>query len=67
MSEYKERYTFGMDFGTSDFKFGPITCGDAPRVLRNRGYFPDRDSIMMRALNQAPEVVVGDDVPLYLQ
>ena len=67
MSEYKEQYTFGMDFGTSDFKFGPITCGDAPRVLRNRGYFPDRDSIMMRALNQAPEVVVGDDVPLYLQ
>lgn len=67
MSEYRGRYTFGMDFGTSDFKFGPITCRDGPRVLRNRGYFPDRDSIMMRALNQAPEVVVGDDVPLYLQ
>lgn len=67
MSKYRDRYTFGMDFGTSDFKFGPITCGDAPRVLRNRGYFPDRDSIMMQALNQAPEVVVGDDVPLYLQ
>ena len=67
MSEYKEQYTFGMDFGTSDFKFGPITCGDEPKVLRNRGYFPDRDSIMMRALNQAPEVVVGDNVPLYLQ
>jgi crenactin len=67
LSEYKEQYTFGMDFGTSDFKFGPITCGDAPRVLRNRGYFPDQESIMMRALNQAPEIVVGDDVPLYLQ
>jgi len=67
MNGYRDRYTFGMDFGTSDFKFGPITCGDAPRVIRNRGYFPDRDSIMMRALNQAPEVVVGDDVPLYLQ
>ena len=67
MSEYKEQYTFGMDFGTSDFKFGPITCGDSPKILRNRGYFPDRDSIMMRALNQAPEIVVGDDVPLYLQ
>jgi crenactin len=56
-----------MDFGTSDFKFGPITCGDVPKVLHNRGYFPDRDSIMMRALNEAPEVVVGEDVPLYLQ
>ena len=67
MSDYKERYTFGMDFGTSDFKFGPITCGDVPKVLQNRGYFPDRDSIMMRALNEAPEVVVGEDVPLYLQ
>jgi len=67
MSGFRNRYTFGMDFGTSDFKFGPITCGDVPKVLRNRGYFPDRDSIMMQALNQAPEVVVGDDVPLYLQ
>ena len=67
MSGYRDRYTFGMDFGTSDFKFGPITCGDVPRAVHNRGYFPDRDSIMMRALNQAPEVVVGDSVPLYLQ
>ena len=67
MSEYREQYTFGIDFGTSDLKFGPITCGDAPRVLRNRGYFPDQESIMMRALNQAPEIVVGDEVPLYLQ
>lgn len=67
MSKYKERYTFGMDFGTSDLKFGPITCGEAPKILRNRGYFTDRDSIMMRALNEAPEVVVGDEVPLYLQ
>lgn len=30
MSGYRDRYTFGMDFGTSDFKFGPITCGEVP-------------------------------------
>jgi crenactin len=56
-----------MDFGTSDFKFGPITCGETPRIVNNRGYFPDKKSVIYRAFQTVADVVVGDDVPLYLQ
>ena len=56
-----------MDFGTSDFKFGPITCGENPRIVNNRGYFPDKKSLVYRAFESAADVIVGDEVPLYLQ
>ncbi|MEM3440190.1 MAG: hypothetical protein QXG32_04685, partial [Candidatus Bathyarchaeia archaeon] len=65
--EYKRAYAFGMDYGTSDFKFGPISCGEVPQIIENRGYFPDSGSIMYRAFERAREVVVGEEVPLYLQ
>lgn len=65
--EYKKAYTFGADYGTSDFKFGPITCGEIPKIIHNRGYFLDKDSIMYRAFEASKEIVVGDEVPLYLQ
>jgi crenactin len=64
---YRSNYTFAMDFGTSDFKFGPITCGDTPRVVNNRGYFPDKKSMMYNAFEAVPDIIVGEDVPLYLQ
>jgi crenactin len=67
IDNYRSHYTFGMDFGTSDFKFGPITCGENPRIVNNRGYFPDRKSVVYRAFETTADVVVGDDVPLYLQ
>ncbi|MGH2640027.1 MAG: hypothetical protein ACRDF4_12225 [Rhabdochlamydiaceae bacterium] len=38
---YKELFTFGEDYGTSEFKFGPATLGDSPDAIENRGYFPD--------------------------
>jgi crenactin len=56
-----------MDFGTSDFKFGPITLGEQPRIVNNRGYFPDKNSVMYNAFEATADVIVGDDVPLYLQ
>ena len=65
--EYKRSYTFGMDYGTSDFKFGPITCGEIPQITENRGYFPDKNSIVYRAFEVPQEVIVGKDIPLYLQ
>ncbi|MEM2340871.1 MAG: hypothetical protein QXW19_00785 [Candidatus Bathyarchaeia archaeon] len=65
--EYKRAYAFGMDYGTSDFKFGPISCGEVPQIIENRGYFPDSGSIMYRAFERAREVIVGEEVPLYLQ
>ena len=64
---YRGHYTFAMDFGTSDFKFGPITCGENPRIVNNRGYFPDKKSVMYKAFEPTSDIIVGDDVPLYLQ
>jgi len=67
IDSYRSQYTFGMDFGTSDFKFGPITCGENPRIVNNRGYFPDKNSVIYNAFEKTSDVIVGDDVPLYLQ
>ena len=67
LDNYRSNYTFAMDFGTSDFKFGPISCGETPRIVNNRGYFPDKKSVMYAAFESAADIVVGEDVPLYLQ
>ena len=67
VDNYRSNYTFAMDFGTSDFKFGPITLGEEPRIVHNRGYFPDKNSVMYKAFEATSDVIVGDDVPLYLQ
>lgn len=64
--EYKRRYTFGEDYGTSDYKFGPITLGERPEVIENRGYFPDTSSIMTRLMGASREVVVGRELAMYL-
>ena len=66
-TDYRSHYTFAMDFGTSDFKFGPITCGETPRIVNNRGYFPDKNSVVYKAFESTDEIIVGEDVPLYLQ
>lgn len=57
----------GMDYGTSFFKYGPISLGETPEVLENRGYFPDKDAIMTKIMGEGKEVVVGKDIPLYLE
>ncbi len=64
---YRSHYTFAMDFGTSDFKFGPITCGATPKIVNNRGYFPDKASVIYKAFEATSDVIVGEDVPQYLQ
>ncbi|HID04598.1 MAG TPA: hypothetical protein EYP20_02205 [Aigarchaeota archaeon] len=63
--EYKRNFVFGCDYGTSDFKYGPITVGDKPLLVENRGYFPER-SIVSQVLGVEKEVVVGRDVTLFL-
>jgi len=65
--EYKRKYSFGEDYGTSDYKFGPISLGERPEVVENRGYFPDKSSIMYELMGGAREVVVGKELPLYLE
>jgi len=64
---YRQSHVFGMDFGTSDFKYGPIGLGETPEVTLNRGYFPDKRSIMSRISGVTPDVVVGKETPLYLE
>ncbi|HDI42683.1 MAG TPA: hypothetical protein ENF62_02760 [Candidatus Bathyarchaeota archaeon] len=64
--EYKRRYTFGADYGTSDYKFGPISLGERPKIMENRGYFPDDSSIMYELMGGVREVIVGDEIPLFL-
>jgi crenactin len=66
-TDYRSHYTFAIDYGTSDFKFGPITCGETPRVVNSRGYFPEKNSVVYKAFESTDEVIVGEDVPLYLQ
>jgi len=56
-----------MDYGTSFFKYGPISLGETPEIIENRGYFPDKDAIMTRVMGESRDVVVGKEVPLYLE
>jgi len=56
-----------MDFGTSDFKYGPIASGERPEIIENRGYFTDKTSIMQRISGPSREVIVGKDIPLHLE
>ncbi len=65
--EYKREHVFGLDYGTSDFKFGPISLGEVPEVTENRGYFVDKESLMSRLMGVKREVVVGRDVPKFLE
>jgi crenactin len=68
MSEaYKQGHTFGMDFGTSHFKFGPITAGERPDIIENRGYFTDKTSVMQQIGGPVRSVIVGKDLPFYLE
>ena len=67
IDNYRGSYTFAMDFGTSDFKFGPITLGEEPKIVNNRGYFPDKSSVMYNAFEATSDIIVGEEVPLYLQ
>ncbi len=63
--DYKRRFVYGCDFGTSDYKYGPISLGERPRVVENRGYFPEK-SMVAEMLGVSRDVVVGADVTYFL-
>ena len=65
-AEYKRRFTFGEDYGTSFYKYGPITCGERPEVMENRGYFPDESMIMFQLMGKPRDVVIGDEIAQFL-
>jgi crenactin len=63
--DYRRRYTFGCDFGTSDYKYGPITIGERPKVVENRGYFPEK-GVLAEILGGSRDVFVGSEVTQFL-
>lgn len=63
--DYKRRFVYGCDFGTSDYKYGPISLGERPRVVENRGYFPER-SVVAELFGEVKDVVVGSEVAQFL-
>jgi len=65
--EYKRSHVFGIDYGTSDFKYGPITIGEVPEVTENRGYFTEKSSIMSRVMGVSRDIVIGKELPLFLE
>ncbi len=65
-AEYKRKFTFGEDYGTSFYKYGPITCGERPEVMENRGYFPDESMIMFQLMGKPRDVVIGDEIAQFL-
>ncbi len=64
--DYKRRFVFGSDYGTSDYKYGPITLGERPAVIENRGYLPER-SMVSKILGVEKDIVVGKDVAYFLE
>ncbi|MEN2974465.1 MAG: hypothetical protein ABDH32_02665 [Candidatus Caldarchaeales archaeon] len=65
--EYKRSHVFAIDYGTSDFKYGPITIGEVPEVVENRGYYIDKSSVMSRIMGVNRDIVVGRDLPSFLE
>ncbi|MCS7126242.1 MAG: hypothetical protein NZ929_04950 [Aigarchaeota archaeon] len=65
--EYKRSHVFAIDYGTSDFKYGPITIGEVPEVVENRGYFIDKSSIMSRIMGVNKDIVVGRELPAFFE
>ncbi len=66
---YKELFTFGEDYGTSEFKFGPASLGDIPDVIENRGYFPDitEATFGVYGYSKPSPIIVGPEVSEHLE
>ncbi|ABL77936.1 hypothetical protein [Thermofilum pendens] len=65
ISEYKRKYAYGEDYGTSQFKFGPVA--EKPLVIDNRGLLLAGESrLLLDIFGVRKEVVVGPELPKYL-
>ncbi len=53
---YKLKYTYGEDFGTGYFKYGPpISLGESPRITQSRG-------LILRDLPESVKMLIPPDV-----
>mgnify|MGYP001772812808 CR=1 FL=1 len=66
IDEYRKKYAYGEDYGTSHFKFGPIA--EKPLVIENRGVITSElDSrVLLELFGISKAVVVGEEVSRYL-
>ncbi len=64
IERYKRKYAFGEDYGTSEYKFGPVA--EKPDVIENRGFIIDKKSIMFKLIGIDKEIIVGPEVAMYL-
>jgi len=64
IEEYKRKYAFGEDYGTSDYKFGRVA--EKPEIIENRGIIIDKKSIIYRVIGLEKDIVVGPEVASYL-
>lgn len=69
LSETTFMTVFGMDYGTSELKFGPSDLGNTPNIIENRGYFPDTRGSMMRLMSGFDKkvLIVGPDVANFVE
>ncbi len=65
IDEYRRKYAYGEDYGTSYYKYGPIA--EKPYVIENRGLFLRGESkLVLKIFGISREIVVGPDVVKYL-
>ncbi len=65
VSEYRRKYSYGEDYGTSQFKFGPIA--EKPIVVENRGLFLGGESrVLLDIFGVTRDVIVGPDIVKYM-
>ena len=61
---YRRKYSYGEDYGTSYFKFGPVA--EKPEVIENRGFIISEDTIMYKLMGITKRIIVGPEVAQYL-
>ena len=64
IDEYRRKYAFGEDYGTSEYKFGPVA--EKPEVIENRGFIIDTSSIVYKVVGISKRIIVGPEVSMYL-
>ena len=64
IEEYRRKYAFGEDYGTSEYKFGPVA--ERPEIIENRGFIIDKSSIVYRIAGITKNIIVGPEVSMYL-
>lgn len=65
IDEYRRKYAYGEDYGTSYFKYGPIS--EKPYIVDNRGLFISKDeSVIFKIFGISREVIVGPELSRYL-